>query len=202
MALEDIGRYSAEGFSFYTKGDALLATQEKKKVEYLETKLDYRYPESILRIYNKAIEERVFKSPVGIVFLKKLQDYLSSQPQILPEEIADIPLYASFEGELHLDTKHTPEAKSAREKKKEALKPKQKTSVLTVSVILNIGLVIAVIAMFVITLKSEQPNILNYEQNLLNKYSSWEQELTDKERELNARELELQKAPFGAKESE
>ena len=36
-----------------------------------------------------------------------------------------------------------------------------------------IVLVAAVIAMFVITLKADQPNIINYETNLLNKYSYW-----------------------------
>ena len=52
---------------------------------------------------------------------------------------------------------------------------------LCLSVIMNIVMIVAIIAMFVITLNSDQPNILNYERNLQNKYASWEQELTQRE---------------------
>ena len=33
--------------------------------------------------------------------------------------------------------------------------------------------------MFAIALTSDEPNILNYERALVNKYSAWEQELTE-----------------------
>lgn len=46
---------------------------------------------------------------------------------------------------------------------------------------MNIVMVIAIIAMFIITLNSDQPNVLNYERNLQNKYATWEQELTQRE---------------------
>ena len=98
--LEDVGRFSAEGYSFYTEKDAALAENEKRKVQYLEARMDYAHPESILRIYNKAIDERIFKSPVGHFFLKSLQDYLAKQPGIAKESIADIPMYVSFAEEL------------------------------------------------------------------------------------------------------
>ena len=44
---------------------------------------------------------------------------------------------------------------------------------------------------FVITLNSDQPNILNYERNLQNKYASWEQELTQREQTVREKEREL-----------
>ena len=72
--LEDVGRFSAEGYSFYTEKDASLAENERRKVEYLQARMDYSKPEGILRIYNKAIEERIFRSPVGHFFLKNVQN--------------------------------------------------------------------------------------------------------------------------------
>ena len=59
------------------------------------------------------------------------------------------------------------------------------------SVIMNIVMIVAIIAMFVITLNSDQPNILNYERNLQDKYASWEQELTRREQTVREREREL-----------
>ena len=59
------------------------------------------------------------------------------------------------------------------------------------SVMLNVVLVIAVIAMFVITLTSDQPNVLNYERALTNRYASWEQELTEREQAVREKEREL-----------
>ena len=52
-------------------------------------------------------------------------------------------------------------------------------------------MLVAIIAMFVITLNSDQPNILNYERNLQNKYASWEQELTRREQTVREKEREL-----------
>lgn len=62
---------------------------------------------------------------------------------------------------------------------------------LCLSVIMNIVMIVAIIAMFVITLNSDQPNILNYERNLQNKYASWEQELTQREQTVREKEREL-----------
>lgn len=55
-----------------------------------------------------------------------------------------------------------------------------------------IGFLIAIIvAMMVIALRSNSPNILNYKYKIQDEYSEWEQELNEKEAELNAREKAL-----------
>ena len=60
-----------------------------------------------------------------------------------------------------------------------------------ISVILNVLLVLAIIAMFTITLKSDNPNVLNYEKAITNKYAAWEQELTEREQRIREKEKEL-----------
>ena len=45
--------------------------------------------------------------------------------------------------------------------------------------------------MFVITMKSDNPNILNYKKQILNEYASWEQELTERENRVREKEQEL-----------
>lgn len=186
--INDAGRYVAEGYSFYTEEDAALAQNERKKVDYLEARLDYQKPDSILRVYKKAVSERVFRSPVGLAFLKKLQQYLLRQPGIDADEVDVIPLYVSFEGESR-----EPGRPSANSAKPEGDRKKKKSAVLPISVLINIGLAAAVIAMFYIALNTDQTNILNYERTITNRYAEWEQELTQREQAVRARELELQK---------
>ncbi|MCM1089623.1 MAG: hypothetical protein NC092_08575 [Butyrivibrio sp.] len=183
--IQDAGRYKAMGYSFLTERDAALAENERRKVAYLEARLDYNNPESILRIYRKAVEDRLFKSPVGIFFLKHLQSYLLEQSDIDSGAVDAIPLYVSFEGEFR------EQGNPARNRVKPA-EPKQspkKSIALPVSIIMNICLAAAVIAMFAITLNAEQPNILNYEKVITNRYAAWEQELTERENAVREREL-------------
>ena len=45
--------------------------------------------------------------------------------------------------------------------------------------------------MFAITLKSDNPNILNYKNAIVNQYASWEQELSEREKQLRQKENEL-----------
>ena len=59
------------------------------------------------------------------------------------------------------------------------------------SVILNVLLVMAVAAMFSIALRSNNPNILNYERAITNRYAAWEQELTEREQKIREKEKEL-----------
>ena len=60
-----------------------------------------------------------------------------------------------------------------------------------ISVVINVMLTAAVIAMFYIAMTSDNPNSLNYENNLQNKYAQWEQELTERENVLREKERNL-----------
>lgn len=185
--MEHLGKYTAEGFSFYTQKDAALATSEQKQVEYLAARLDYQNPEGILKIYKKAVKEQIFKSPVGIFFLKNLQQYLLDQPEIDNSQVDVIPLPFYLEARLQKHEVPKQKEKPDTKKKKETSTPKKG---LMISVILNIGLVVAVIAMFAVALNAKEPNILNYEKAITDRYASWEQELRDREDTLRKEQLE------------
>ena len=75
------------------------------------------------------------------------------------------------------------------ERRKKELQEKQHQ--LRLSLIVNAVLVLGLIAMFFIALRSEQPNILNYEKNIKDRYAAWEQELTEREPAVRKMELEL-----------
>lgn len=178
---------SVGGYLFYTEKDAQLARAEEQKIEYLEAHMDYSLPDSIRYIYEHTIQERLFRTPVGIRYLQKLRDFLLAQPGVEPGSIMDIPLYMTFDGELReyaapARERVVPSRKKDRDKEKNRF---------TLSVILNVLLAGAIIAMFYISYVSEQPNVINYERALTSKYASWEQELTERERVIRETEREL-----------
>ncbi len=184
---------SVGGYEFFTEKDAQLARAEEKRVEYLEERIDYTRPESILYVYEKMIKERVFKTPVGLEYLKKLQQFLLGQEDIPREKVSGIPLYLTFDGELRQETSPARRrVQPSRKKSREQEKAERKQLLVNVSFILNILLVIALCAMFTISLKSDNPNILNYKKNLTNQYASWEQQLTERENAVREKERELQ----------
>lgn len=178
---------SVGGYLFFTEKDAKLASAERKKIEYLEARIDYSRPESILSVYQNAIQERIFKTPVGFQYLKGLRDFLLEQPDITAQDLPDIPLYCTFSGDVR--EKGQPARNRIKPAKDKAEKNK---SGFILSVLLNVLLVLAIAAMFMITLRSDNPNVLNYERALTDKYASWEQELTERERAVREKELELQ----------
>lgn len=175
------------GFAFYTENDKRMADAEQRKVEYLEARIDYTRPESILHVYDKAIKEQLFKTPVGLLYLKKLQDFLLKQPQIDAERVAAIPIYDTFaEAREKRRQANQENARQRTAKRKEAAAVR-----FQISVVCNVLLVLAVCAMFIISLSSDQPNIFNYERVLLDRYSAWEQNLTEREQAVREKEREL-----------
>lgn len=173
-----------DGFLFFNAEDAQLALKEKKQVEYLRNHMDLSAPKNMLMIYEKANKERLFRTPIGISYLQELRMQLL-KAGVSEEELSCIHLYANFEPRLR--TKTEPVKQRIVQSKKEELKKK-----FYFSVLLNVLLVAAVIAMFVITVNSSQPNILNYESALQNRYAAWEQELTEREKVIREKERELE----------
>ena len=62
------------------------------------------------------------------------------------------------------------------------------------SLFMNIVLIAMVIAMFILTLTSDSPNVVNYRTKLEDEYASWEQQLTEREQDLRKREQEVSEA--------
>ncbi len=175
------------GYSFLNEEDAALAEAERKKTEYLRAHLNTKNPDTVLALYNKVLHEHFFKTPIGVEFMRELRDYLIEQADFPEEDVAPIPLRLSYATPVRENPSQTRmRVQSPPEKKK-----KVKLSPLFVSIVLNIALVVAVIAMFWIATHTDQPNILNYKDALVNQYASWDQELTQREQAVREKEREL-----------
>ena len=62
------------GFAFYSEKDARLAEQERQKIAYLDKRIDHTDIQSVLAIYKTALEDRVFRTPVGLEYLRDPAD--------------------------------------------------------------------------------------------------------------------------------
>lgn len=176
----------AEGFLFINGEDAALADKERKQIEYLEKHLDYQNAEKVLSVYQKLIDERTFKTPVGIIYLKHLQDYLANKAYIAKERVPAIPVDEPCD-------RTTPEPRTKLQSVRTAAKRRQEQQATNhkISVLLNFVLIAIIAIMFWMTMQSETPNMINYRTALENRYAGWEQELTEREQEVREKELEL-----------
>ena len=173
-------RVTALGYEFACLDDAILAQSEIKKIDYLKEHLDRGDADTVKALYDKAIDEKFFKTPVGIGFLSEMREYLIGTLDFPEDEVRAIPLYMFYD-----TTADKKKAKIAPEKKKEHV------GILFVSIVLNIALVIGVIIMFWIAKTTDQPNILNYESAITNRYAAWDQELRERESAVRQAEREL-----------
>lgn len=174
-------RLMVDGYLFGNEEDAKMAKEEKGAIAYLEERIHYDDINTSLRIYEKALKEKIFKTPVGHDFLKKMQREMIEHG--MPEEkIPPIPLYKVYSRTEENRPVRIFQVKAKEDNNKEYLR---------FSLWMNIALVILVIAMFGITLLGETTNVLNYRYKIENEYSIWEQELEEREKLIREKETEL-----------
>ena len=195
--------YEAGGFVFRTKKEAELAQREIEGTKYLRQKLDMENPNAVFSIYQNLIEQDLFETPVGYCFLKELRDYLLMIPAISNEEVLAIPIrYPQTEEEEKKQKKdqkkeeqrkerqrEKEKAKNKKEQKKEGKNYKGRCQFFMVT---SLILLISVVSMMLLAATSDNVNILNYENKLIDKYSSWEQELEEREQAVKEQEQALE----------
>ncbi len=192
MSEKDTESLIVAGFEFVNPKDAQTASAELEKIQLLEEKMDHKHYEKMIMVYNKAIVNNVFITPVGIRYLVKLQEELmehyKGEQVILP--IPVLSLNKQSEKEI------VPEQNQEIEKNipkitVNAGKTKEIKKKYEMSRMLNIVLVVLILILFAITLTGENANIINYRYALENKYAQWDQELDAREQAVTKKEAEL-----------
>lgn len=195
--------YEAGGFAFRTKKEAELAQREIEGTKYLRQKLDMENPNAVFSIYQNLIEQDLFETPVGYCFLKELRDYLLMIPAISNEEVLAIPIrYPQTEEEEKKQKKEQKKEEQRKERQREKEKAKNKKEQKKEGknykgrcqffMVTSLILLISVVSMMLLAATSDNVNILNYENKLIDKYSSWEQELEEREQAVKEQEQALE----------
>ncbi len=193
--------HSINGYDFQNEEDVDIAREELNKIQYISDKLTDD-PAAILTVYNKMIDSKLFITPIGVEYLRQLQGYLLRSSEIDDAQVQDVPVLISYQEALHYKDVEQAQQQARQQQgrelpKKKAEEPESNTdkikrryrfSLITIAV-----LAVMVIAMFVIALNSNTPNIINYRTEIENEYADWAQQLSEKEEELRERENALQK---------
>lgn len=175
--------YNIDGFLFEDEATAQLAKKEEEGIRFIKERTALDNPEVVLKLYNKFLEQNLFVTPVGIRFMVELQNVLLGSPFIPREEIAPIQVSSI------VVKKELPQETTEGEKKEGDYKKP-----FYVALFFAIIFALSVAGMFLITeLSGNNVNILNYRNEILNEYSTWEAELEEKEAELKEWEAELER---------
>ncbi len=193
--------YETGGFAFSDEKMMEKAIKESEGVEFVKSRIDMQNPEAVLQIYRQTVERQLFETPVGYAFLYELQEYLKTSTSIEPEYIPAIPVVSKSE--------ETQQEKPKKEKKKKET-PVRETKIQNLnyksrfrtSLSVNIILLLTIIGMFAVAATSGNVNILNYENELIEKYEMWESELEEREDRIKEREAEVREAVSEAETAE
>ena len=184
------------GYCFGSLQDAKEARNESQTIAYFKEKTRGRTVGNLLALYDKLLDEKVFKTPVGWEYLKQLQEEILKS-DISPDQVRPITLYTGFTYRVQEDAQKA----AMRQAEAIAQRKEKKDYRFRVSLCVNFLLAVLVAGMFLITLKSDNPNILNYKQVLTNQYASWEQNLTERENRIREKEQELLGISYPAEEA-
>ena len=204
-----MAKYNIGGYIFDDENKAKKAAKELKAVEYILGQIKDSDENAVLTVYKKLLNQRMFSTEIGMSFLAQLRQNLLDSEVFTPEDIP--PVYSLEEPpkdvtpeEKTEDTNSSSDEKVSKAKKENADKKvvakvtsdsseiKRLKAINKVLLILCIALLLCVLGMFYVSTTINSPTILDYEEKLIDKYSSWEQDLTEREEAIREKEQELQ----------
>ncbi len=204
-----MAKYNIGGYIFDDENKAKKAAKELKAVEYILGQIKDGDEKAVLTVYKKLLNQRMFSTEIGMSFLAQLRQNLLDSEVFTPEDIP--PVYSLEEPpkdvtpeEKTEDTNSSSDEKVSKAKKEKADKKvvakvtsdsseiKRLKAINKVLLILCIALLLCVLGMFYVSTTINSPTILDYEEKLIDKYSSWEQDLTEREEAIREKEQEQQ----------
>ena len=184
-------KYIVDGYQFTNQKDYDDAKNEKKGIKYITAQIDWNDSNRVRQLYCDLCEQKIFRTPIGIDFMKKMRANLTKSAEgdkPLPYVCVPSVNAEEYEKAVKIETKKREDSIKEMNRANSKLRGKLKTAVF-----LNILLVVVIIFMFILANTSSNPNIINYERKIQDKYAKWAEELKDKENELRARENALEK---------
>lgn len=184
-------KYKVDFFEFTNEKEAELAKNEMQKVSYIKNQTKMDDPDVVLALYNKLLDKNLFQTVVGMRFLCELQEYLHTIPYIKNESIMPIPAMEKTVKPAKTDRPQ----KAPKPQKPEKLEKKEKKEYKTayrIALFFAVVFGVAVIGMFsILALSKDNTTIINYENQLINKYEQWENDLRERENAIYQKEQQL-----------
>lgn len=169
------------GYEFATQEDYEKAKQEAESIVYIKAHTNLKDKQQVLKIYNKASENKMFHTVIGYDFMHQLYAYLIKNQVIEKEYIKTIPIDKS------VTQKELPEDVESANKLAEQYRvlyqdSKEKNKLHKIIICFLGGLIVLMIVMVYF-------NYNTYDENaVLDKYSAWEEQLKAREDALEKKE--------------
>lgn len=177
-------------YSFETEQEARMAEKERQAVEYVRQNLDMTNREAVRDLYDKIQQNETFHTVIGQEFLLELQKILNPSTPSDGEMPVEEPSMEEGEVEPAVRETVTKEKGIGRRHLEQELR-KYKRLTLTFGV-MSVTMLVIILGMFYVNSTSQNPTILDYEQKIIDKYATWETELSEREQKLREGEQELQ----------
>ena len=182
-----------EGFYFEDETVARQAMREYMYIGKMQEKVSMLQPNDLKDFYHKLIDKHIFSTQVGLTYLYEIRSTLIENYQFEDEDLDQIviPMVKQEAPTLSDD---------AASKASEEIMALKRTKILLFAAV---GILICVIiGFFVIIATNENIGYINTENNILNKYSQWQEELDAREQALDEREQALENGVSIDKSSE
>lgn len=187
-------KYTIGDYSFSNKGDYERALKEKEAISYIVANTNMADMKSVLKVYNRSVEKKSFQTVLGLEFVKNMRKSLINSGIVSDDTIQAVPVPAAGGGKQQ-GTDNSFAADKA-EKYKLAYENEHAGRVIRNMAI--VFLVVIIGAMMFITYNSKYSVFTyftdyktNMENELVDKYQEWRNQLEEKEKELNEREKAL-----------
>ncbi|MBR5046871.1 MAG: hypothetical protein IKX76_01415, partial [Eubacterium sp.] len=143
--------YTVGGFEFISENDAQKGQMDLSKIKVLESRIKTSRPNEMKAVYEKAIENKIFKTPIGWGYLMDLRKKLLASG-FKEEDLIPIPLNVSI-------TRHSAmENLTVRQRIIPDTSKKESPFKRIFPIVLNIVLAILVVVMFLIAASGENDN--------------------------------------------
>lgn len=167
-------KFTFQGHTFDDEKQMIAAKKEAEAIEYLRSKTDFSNMNNLMKLYDRILDRDMMETVVGIGFLKEIRETLINSGMFTETQIRPVPLL--------------PEVKKLKKRKEIQKRSRERTQLercehqIMILKVVCFFLIVLVIGMFAIVLTGKRsPLASRYEEQILNKYSAWAQELKEKE---------------------
>lgn len=169
------------GYEFATLREAEEAKKELRNIQALKGKINFNKKKDVLAIYRRLVDKKAFRTAVGLQFMGEFRDYLVDNMNCKEEDIPYIQVPSS-NGRFREEQERV----ELLQTDNEGLQKKNRYMRIAIA-----AFVIIILGMFAIAAWNPNVGYINTENKILNRYASWEEELTNREKQIQQKEKEL-----------
>lgn len=177
-------QYQIGKYAFQTPTQIEQIKKEIEAIEYMKSNTELENATNAYKIYRRLNEKPSFQTIVGIEFMQELYRTVIDAGLVTEEQMPAIKVELGNPFQIkEKRLKEEKEINTIAEKKYQKLKQRfHNLSLVTAILFIVIGV------MFYIAKTSDYSFISDYEKNIIDKYSSWEEELKEREQEILRKE--------------